>query len=85
MLPSVIRRRWDAESCRRWPRRGDDPTVPMDPVDVFCNSDEVYYVRGRKRRRQEHPDWSEGQLRKKGATTLNGPRVLLSVSLIKCA
>ncbi|KAL1620943.1 hypothetical protein SLS54_005875 [Diplodia seriata] len=61
VLPSIIRRRWEAESRRLWPRRGDDPTVRTDPMDVFCNADEIYYARGRKRpgRIGQKLDWSE--------------------------
>ncbi|KAL1645468.1 hypothetical protein SLS58_003777 [Diplodia intermedia] len=71
VLPSIIRRRWEAESRRLWPRRGDDPTVRTDPMDVFCNADEIYYARGRKRpgRIGQKLDWSEGQSRKGGACT----------------
>ncbi|OJD35403.1 serine threonine protein kinase [Diplodia corticola] len=66
VLPSIIRRRWEAESRRLWPRRGDDPSVRTEPMDVFCNADEIYYVRGRVRpRKTQKLDWPEEYIRER--------------------
>ncbi|EOD47849.1 hypothetical protein UCRNP2_5404 [Neofusicoccum parvum UCRNP2] len=68
VMPSIVRRRWDAESRRTWPRAGEDIAVRVDPADVFCSLDEVYEVRRRPRRRRgrgqkREPrwDWTESR------------------------
>ncbi|KAH7065527.1 hypothetical protein B0J12DRAFT_39030 [Macrophomina phaseolina] len=87
-LPSIVRRRWDAESHRLWPRNGDNPAVPLTELDLFCSPDEIYYVRRRRRknkRKRQQPQWhmTEAHVRSRYLPVYNvlPPAVALPVVL----